>query len=68
MNKSFGENEKLDGDRGEAIEEVTKMKATSTTSSNEGDQVLVHESQSEIKAPKKKRLFLSKEKKEQAEH
>ena len=43
------------------------MKATSTTSSNEGDQV-VHEAQSEIKAPKKKRLFLSKEKKEQAEH
>jgi len=48
------------------IEEVTKMSATSTTSSNEGEQ-MISDLHMEILKKKKKKLFLSKEM-EQAEN
>jgi len=67
MNKSDDDLETVNDDNIQAVQEVTKMKATSTTSSTERDQSSP-DLQGEGKTVKKKKLFLSKEKKEQAEH
>eukprot|EP00091_Calanus_sinicus_P007252 TRINITY_DN18215_c0_g1_i1.p1 TRINITY_DN18215_c0_g1~~TRINITY_DN18215_c0_g1_i1.p1 ORF type:complete len:166 (+),score=43.49 TRINITY_DN18215_c0_g1_i1:130-627(+) len=66
MNKPDDDIEKVDDENIQAVE-VTKMKATSTTSNSEGDQQSP-DLPTDNKTLKKKKLFLSKEKKEQAEH
>merc|ERR1712013_692391 len=67
MNKPDDDNEKVGDENIQAVQEVTKMKATSTTSNSEGDRTSP-DVQGENKTGRKKKLFLSKEKKDQAEY